>query len=194
MVTWGWDKIACEINEFQIYSPMLLLFCLFVFSFHSGMFFVTEVPSEVWSPGWGWWCWEKDLDGDGPVRCWGRSLMEACPVLTLHLQPIWVVLWCVPMKTPAAAMLVAWEASLSPLVWWPAPSWSLWSPDSSTVSPRSIQECIYLLLGVGATVLFMFLQKLYLNAKFTQHLKWLKLFLVISCLCDLEEIELDNLT
>ena len=69
--------------------------------------------------------------------------------------------------------------------------WTLYT--DSTISPRSIQECMWLFCGIGATVLFVFLQKLHLKATFGQHLKLLKLFLVISCLCDFEDIELDRL-
>lgn len=80
----------------------------------------------------------------------------------------------------SCCLLVVWEASSSPLLaCWPCTNLVLVEPGGpciggSPISPRSVQECMWLFLGIGDTVLFMFLQKLYLKAKFGQHLKLLK--------------------
>lgn len=167
-------KITYEINEFQV--PCSMLF----FSFFA-IFFFSEVSSEVQSPERVCCSWERDYSWWGPGECWERSHMDTCPVVVaLHLQLLWAVLWCAPRTTSAAACW--WYGKLPHhlfLLVGPAPTWSL----SSQVGPALVvpplaqevlQECMWLFLGIGDTVLFMFLQKLYLKAKFGQHLKLLK--------------------
>lgn len=110
--------------------------------------------------------------GWGPGECWERSCMDTRPIVILHLQLIWAVLWCAPGTTSAAAMPMVWEASSSPLLaCWPCTNLVLVEPGEPCIggfpiSLRSIQECMWLFLGrlflslPGDTVLFVFTKAL----------------------------------
>lgn len=129
IVPCGWDQLSGKNSLWKKWISNIFLNTIF---FSSGVFFVSEVPSEVRSPEWEWCSWWKVylITGTGQGSVWGGggSPMVGCPVLTLHLQLFWAVLLCVPRTTSNAAVLVAWEASSSPLLaWWLAPTWSLWS-------------------------------------------------------------------
>lgn len=137
--------------------------------------------------------------GDGPGECVGGEVPWLVVLFLLCISSSFGLFSCVH-PGPHQMLLCWWHGKLPHHLFLlgglhqPGPCGARWAlRTGSTSSPRSIQECMWLFLGIGATVLFMFLEKLYLKEKLRQHLKLLKLFLVISCLCDFEDTELDHL-
>lgn len=104
----------------------VVLFWWYVLCFWS-VFFVSGVPSKVWSSPWGRMEFLGEgmlCSGDRPAECWGESLVDA-----VCFQLTWIFL-CVSRTASTAAPVVTWQTCSSFLSQWlhyvgPAPLWNI---------------------------------------------------------------------
>lgn len=146
IVPCGWDQLSGKNSLWKKWISNIFLNTIF---FSSGVFFVSEVPSEVRSPEWEWCSWWKVylITGTGQGSVWGGGEVPWLVVLFLLCISSSFGLFSCVCPGPHQMLLCWWHGKLPHHLFLlgglhqPGPCGARWAlRTGSTSSPRSIQE------------------------------------------------------